>query len=354
MPDGLQKSFYEEKENDIISEYSCKYDSKINDFIVPKQAKMIANCLLYELSKSNIISGKTVTYGDVSDKCEKRYNEYIKFSNSGGNINKRTGNIAKGSVGDFSDDINRFSAMYGLPFITCKIVAKNAKGNELPQDGFYKSLRDYSDIYGYNIPSNIDTLTTYEKENIFLDINNKIESDFSKIVEVFKILNDEKTFIIDDSEIKDSNDTHINKELITEVDNESINETDKIAYTKIRIGQSELRYKKLKEVGCCEICGLKTPELLIASHIKPWAESDDYEKLDTENILLLCATHDALFDKGFITFDRNGNIIISKELSEDEQALLNIHDESKINITSIRKINYLKHHSENIFKDGIL
>ena len=42
----------------------------------------------------------------------------------------------------------------------------------------------------------------------------------------------------------------------------------------------------------------------------------------------------------------------SRVLTEEQQALLNIHDESGINITSIRKINYLKHHTENIFKDN--
>ena len=352
MFEGLQKSFYEDKENDIISEYSCKYDSKINDFIIPKQAKMIANYILYELSRTDVISDRTLTYGEVSEKCESRYNEFIKSSNLGSNFNEKTGNIAKGSVGDFSDDINHFSVMYGLPFITCKIVAKNAKGTELPQNGFYKSLRDYNDIYKYNIPNNIDSLTFFDKKAIFTDINNKIERYFNKIVEIFKLLNDEKTFIIDNTEESNSEDTSINKGLITKVNAENINETDRIAYTKIRIGQSELRYKKLREVGCCEICGLKTPELLVASHIRPWADSDDYEKLDTENILLLCATHDALFDKGFISFDKKGNILISKELSEEEQALLNIHDESKISITSNRKINYLGYHTKNIYRNN--
>ncbi len=116
------------------------------------------------------------------------------------------------------------------------------------------------------------------------------------------------------------------KKIIEEIDNceADINkETEKQALVKIRMGHSELRNRILNHKKECEICGIKNNKLLIISHIKPWAKSENSEKLDTNNILLLCSMHDALFDKGLISFDDNGKILISSELDEKEQALVN-------------------------------
>ena len=89
--------------------------------------------------------------------------------------------------------------------------------------------------------------------------------------------------------------------------------------------------------------------MLVASHIKPWSKSDDSEKLDFENILLLCSMNDALFDKGLISFDDNGKILISRELGEEEKALVNINEDSCIDINSQKQKDYLKYHRKNIF-----
>ena len=53
-------------------------------------------------------------------------------------------------------------------------------------------------------------------------------------------------------------------------------------------------------------------ELLVASHIKPWSISDANEKLDIHNGLLMCPNHDKLFDRGYISFDDTGRILISE------------------------------------------
>ncbi|MBO7381377.1 MAG: HNH endonuclease, partial [Neisseriaceae bacterium] len=52
--------------------------------------------------------------------------------------------------------------------------------------------------------------------------------------------------------------------------------------------------------------------------LKPWRKSNDKEKLDINNGLLLCPTHDKLIDKGLITFSENGEIIISELLTDDD------------------------------------
>ncbi len=52
-------------------------------------------------------------------------------------------------------------------------------------------------------------------------------------------------------------------------------------------------------------------EHLNASHIQPWRDSSNEQRLDGENGLLLTPTVDHLFDKGFISFESTGQLIVS-------------------------------------------
>ncbi len=54
----------------------------------------------------------------------------------------------------------------------------------------------------------------------------------------------------------------------------------------------------------CRITGVDRPEHLRASHSKPWRDSDNAERLDGENGLLLTPSIDHLFDRGFISSRR--------------------------------------------------
>lgn len=141
-----------------------------------------------------------------------------------------------------------------------------------------------------------------------------------------------------------ANDFSINEENL-----KLVNETEKELIVKARIGQSELRDKLIREKKKCELCGINKKELLIASHIKPWSISNEEERLDLNNVLLFCSMHDTLFDKGFITFDDEGKIIISNELDQINRVFSNINLEMKISINEEKK-KYLKYHRENIFK----
>lgn len=125
--------------------------------------------------------------------------------------------------------------------------------------------------------------------------------------------------------------------------------TEREAMAKVRIGQAIFKKNIMKHRAACEICGLENPRLLIASHIKPWSASNPEERLDEHNGLLLCAQHDALFDKGFISFDEQGRILVSKRLSQNDIQILNITNDASINV-SIQKWEYLKWHQRYILK----
>lgn len=79
--------------------------------------------------------------------------------------------------------------------------------------------------------------------------------------------------------------------------------------------------------GRCCVTGLGVEQLLVASHIKPWKDADPLtERVNVENGLLLNSLHDAAFDKGLITLDRDYRIVVSSELAkrapmDDSEAL---------------------------------
>ena len=98
---------------------------------------------------------------------------------------------------------------------------------------------------------------------------------------------------------------------------------------------------------CC-LCDVKAPALLIASHIKPWVESEPKEKLDVNNGFLMCPNHDRLFDKGYITFDDEGKIIVSNRLKDNDRVFLNVNSTMYIELSESNK-KYLKFHRENVF-----
>lgn len=118
---------------------------------------------------------------------------------------------------------------------------------------------------------------------------------------------------------------------------------------KVRVTQGKFRDSLLKRDRKCVICGLDIESLLVASHIKPWSKANNYEKQDENNGLLLCANHDALFDKGYISFDEDGSIIISSKIDKDNYDKLNIDINDNMLFRNEKQKQYMKYHARNIF-----
>ena len=94
---------------------------------------------------------------------------------------------------------------------------------------------------------------------------------------------------------------------------ENLNETERTAIVKSRVGLGLFRKKLLEKYNStCIITGVSVKRLLIASHIKPWAVSDNEERLSDENGLLLSPTYDKLFDYGLITFTNLGRLLFHR------------------------------------------
>lgn len=123
-------------------------------------------------------------------------------------------------------------------------------------------------------------------------------------------------------------------------------ETERKSLIQARVGQGKFR-KDLCNIwnNACAVTQVEVPELLRASHIKPWGESDDFERLDANNGLLLIATLDAAFDRKLISFEDDGSMIFSSRLGKKPYLTLGISGASKITkkFTEEQK-KYLRYH----------
>ncbi len=93
-------------------------------------------------------------------------------------------------------------------------------------------------------------------------------------------------------------------------------ETERHTLARARIGQGKFRQDLLSRFdGRCAVSGLDRPELLRASHIKPWAGSSNVERLDPNNGLLLSAAYDAAFDARLISFAEDGSLLLAPDFA---------------------------------------
>jgi hypothetical protein len=90
--------------------------------------------------------------------------------------------------------------------------------------------------------------------------------------------------------------------------------TEQIELRKSRKGQGRFRKRLIALRRGCYVTGLNVYDLLKASHIKPWKDSNNIERLDEYNGLLLTPNLDALLDAGYISFQDDGSIMISTHL----------------------------------------
>jgi HNH endonuclease len=84
----------------------------------------------------------------------------------------------------------------------------------------------------------------------------------------------------------------------------------------------------------------------LTSHIRPWRDSDNRQRLDPFNGLLLAPQLDALFDAGLISFEDSGQILLppSPSLSTDDRRLLGVHPDLKLRKIDERHKPYLSRH----------
>jgi predicted restriction endonuclease len=128
------------------------------------------------------------------------------------------------------------------------------------------------------------------------------------------------------------------------------NEETKVL-SRARKGQGKYREDLLNMCPYCPITMVSDERILIASHIKPWAYSNDEEKLDPYNGFMFTPTFDYLFDRGFLTFTDDKRTKLSPFLSKMTYSKLNISDDKIFHHLPIdgRK-DYMNYHRTEIFQ----
>jgi putative restriction endonuclease len=119
-----------------------------------------------------------------------------------------------------------------------------------------------------------------------------------------------------------------------------------------RVGQGLFRDALLDYwQGRCCVTGLAVPPLLRASHIKPWAScTDDDERLDVFNGLLLTPHVDALFDGGWISFEDSGAVIVSGALPAEAREPLGVSTQWTVSGLRAEHLGYLTHHRSEVLR----
>lgn len=125
---------------------------------------------------------------------------------------------------------------------------------------------------------------------------------------------------------------------------------EKIQLTKSRRGQGIYKANVRLVENHCRVTGVTNIKHLRASHIKPWASSNNNEKLDGYNGLLLSPHVDHLFDRGFITFESSGGILVSKELNPIVLEKWSIANSQNVGTFHKSQNEYLEYHRELIFQ----
>lgn len=123
------------------------------------------------------------------------------------------------------------------------------------------------------------------------------------------------------------------------------NTTERKGLIVSRVGQGAYRKSLLFRWDFkCAVTSYSKKEILIASHIVPWKNSSDEERLDVDNGILLSPTYDALFDQHLISFENNGGIILSESLLKSDYSLIGVTGTERIKRLSAGNINYLDKH----------
>lgn len=129
-------------------------------------------------------------------------------------------------------------------------------------------------------------------------------------------------------------------------------ETERQSLVLSRVGQGIFRAQLVSYWKGCAVTGANCIPLLKASHIKPWRDSSNKERLDVFNGLLLSPNLDAAFDTGYVTFDLQGKIVLSDAIAGTPAFQLHINAKLRINqkLLSQEHHAYLEHHRSEVFR----
>ena len=142
--------------------------------------------------------------------------------------------------------------------------------------------------------------------------------------------------------------THEMEQVITD---QTIPETTRQAVVMARRGQGLFKQNVQRIESYCRITQVDRIEHLRASHCKPWRDASNAERLDGQNGLLLTPDVDHLFDRGFISFEDNGTVLVSPVAHRESLQRMGLEDALRRNVGGFSEgqRSYLAFHRESVF-----
>lgn len=134
--------------------------------------------------------------------------------------------------------------------------------------------------------------------------------------------------------------------------NTSISNTEKEVLTVARLGQGQFRKNCLSILNHCPFTNVSNTSVLKASHIIPWSRcSNNEDRVNGFNGLTLSPFYDTLFDKGLISFENNGKLLLSSQLTDDIVKALNLTEDIVIDLNNVNgeRDRFLDYHRKHIF-----
>lgn len=137
-----------------------------------------------------------------------------------------------------------------------------------------------------------------------------------------------------------------------EIENDAqLSPTERQALVLARRGQGVFKRRVQRIETHCRITGVHRPDHLRASHCKPWRDSDNAERLNGENGLLLTPSIDHLFDRGFISFEDDGRLLVSPVAHRPSLSRMGIPQAGSTNVGRFRsgQSRFLQYHRDSVF-----
>lgn len=147
--------------------------------------------------------------------------------------------------------------------------------------------------------------------------------------------------------LSDTSSEEIQDDIEELIQSAEIEKTEKSTLINARVGQGKFRKGLIEYWNGCAVTGFGDTRFLVASHIKPWRKSNNQERLNAYNGLLLLPNIDKVFDLGYISFKQQGDILISPELQCTE--VLGVNPSMNISLDKRHK-EYMDYHRGEVFK----
>ena len=273
-------------------------------------------------------------------------------SNKDGRFNQFYKNMTEAGVGDivfsFSNTLIK----------TVGVVSASARSSEKPKE--FGKAGDAWDTDGWLVQVDYEEINNPLKPKNHMDILGPLLSDrYSPIradgggnqVYLAEISKAMATSLL--SLIGHQLDVAIEEGEEREIKNRTdIDVTEKYQLVRSRVGQGQYRKNLERHEAGCRITGITDKRFLTASHIKPWVKSNDFEKLDGNNGLLLSPHIDRLFDRGYISFQDNGQLIFSPSLPSEVMTAWGLNNPAKVKPLTNKQSFYMNFHRSEIFRHG--